>query len=657
MNAGNLNSLHIYYLDLNPLIVSDFRVIILYRCPLTLEIEKAIKLAKQLNKIVIFDIDDLIIDTKYTNLIPYLKTLSVQEKKLYDEHVVNMGKTLSLCDSAITTTEGLANELMKYVKRVFINRNVASDKMFELSEKAIEHQKKYGKIMNKDKIIIGYFSGSITHNSDIEMIAPSLIKILKEFENVNLLFFGLIDIPQTLKNFQNRIETKSFINWQELPENIVNVDINIAPIEENIFNSAKSENKWVETSLVKVPTVASNFGAFKHSIQHGQTGLLCETNEEWYQALKNLIHNITLKKYIAENAYNFCREKYYTLNTGNQFMNYINSIAHKHIGFVLPSLGISGGVRVILTHALVLQENGWDVDLFSPYKNTKFYEYEGHKFNVISPNTFDISAQFDVLVATMFTTFYSVLNYTRTKRKLYLVQNHESEFYKYGDILRMEAERTYSTSFGIQFITISKWCENWLKEKYKQKSKYAPNGINSTNWVSHKRNLNKSVIRILIEGDNLSYHKNVDESFQIVDKLDKNKFEIWYMSYNAQPKKWYRVDKNLNRVPFDKVNEIYSQCDILIKSSIMESFSYPPLEMMATGGYCIIAPNPGNIEYLKNEENCLFYQLGNINSAIISIERLISDINLQQHLYEKGLETARERNLENFKEKILALYE
>ena len=51
--------------------------------------------------------------------------------------------------------------------------------------------------------------------------------------------------------------------------------------------------------------------------------------------------------------------------------------------------------------------------------------------------------------------------------------------------------------------------------------------------------------------------------------------------------------------------------------------------MIASGGYCIVVPNDGNIEYLKNEENCLFYKLGDIDSAIHSIERLISDIKLQ----------------------------
>ena len=71
--------------------------------------------------------------------------------------------------------------------------------------------------------------------------------------------------------------------------------------------------------------------------------------------------------------------------------------------------------------------------------------------------------------------------------------------------------------------------------------------------------------------------------------------------------------------------KIYDSCDILLKSSKLESFSYPPLEMMATGGYCIVIPNDGNKEYLEDGRNCLFYNLGDINSEIKKIKALISD--------------------------------
>lgn len=212
-------------------------------------------------------------------------------------------------------------------------------------------------------------------------------------------------------------------------------------------------------------------------------------------------------------------------------------------------------------------------------------------------------------------------------------------------------------SFGVEYITISKWCEHWLRKKYNKNPKFAPNGIDLNYYKPHKRQLKKKKIRILIEGDNLKHYKNVDESFKIIDKLDKNKYEVWYMTYNGEPKSWYRIDRYLKKIPYEKVGEIFGQCDILLKSSWLESFSYPPLEMIATGGFSIVVANKGNMEYLKDGENCLFYELGNIDSAVNCIEHLVSNEDLQQHLYENGLATAKERDWENFKEKILSLYD
>jgi len=654
LNAGNLECFEIYYLNLDHIMIRDFRIIIFYRCPWTKEVDLAIKLAKKLNKKVFFDVDDLVIDKKYTDLNPYVKALTEEEKTIYDNGVDLMRKTLQLCDGAITTTDILSEELKNYVPKVFINRNVANEDMFKLSESAIEDKLK---MKISDEITIGYFSLSITHNSDIEMIIPALTKILTEFKNVKLFFLGGLDLPNDLKEFSSRIIKKKSVDWKQLPKLIASVDINIAPIKDNIFNEAKSENKWVEAALVKVPTIASNYGAFKQIIHHGETGLLCSTNKEWYEEIRNLIIDKHLRENIARKAYDICKQQYNTLLTSSKFCHFINSVANKHIGFFIPSLKFAGGIRVAFIHASFLQDEGWDVDIIVPGINLNFIEFKGHKFNLITNNNTIINAQYEILVATFFTTLYSVLNYTKVNRRLYLVQSYETDFFHYGNALRIEAEKTYSMSFGVEYITISKWCETWLKEKYGLNPRFAPNGINLKDFKQHKRQLNKQKIRILIEGDNSSYFKNVDESFKIIERLEKSKFEVWYMSYNAEPKNWYRVDKFFHKVSYENVSQIYEKCDILIKSSLLDSFSYPPLEMMATGGYCIVSPTDGNVEYLKNEENCLFYRLGDIDDAVKCIERLISDENLQEHLYKNGLVTAKQRDWKNYKKQILALYD
>ena len=215
LNTGLLESDVCYYINFEPNIICNYRFIIFYRCPWTRKVDKAIKLAKILNKKVLFDIDDLVIDTKYTDNIPYIKSLTPGKKAVYDNGVQLIGKTLKLCDAAITTTEGLANEIKNYIPNVFINRNVASEEMWKLSQIALN--KKINKI-NNENIIIGYFSGSITHISDLEMIKPALIKMLKEFNNVQLLLSGEITYPDDLKIFNNKIIKKNFTDWRELPE-------------------------------------------------------------------------------------------------------------------------------------------------------------------------------------------------------------------------------------------------------------------------------------------------------------------------------------------------------------------------------------------------------------------------------------------------------
>ena len=657
LKAGFLESNAYFYGNFEPTMVLDYRVIIFYLCPWTAKVNEAITLAKKLNKKVIFDVDNLLIDTKYTNMIPFIKSLSIKEKKLFDENIVRIGKTLKLCDFAVTTTKVLAKELKHYISNVFINPDVVNEEMWKISYDILkkENDKKM-----KDHLIIGYWNENISLNSNFDMIKPVLLKILKEFKNVEILFFGELNYSVNYKNykeFQLQINYKEVTNLKKLLQIISNVDIILAPLENNIFNAAQNEIKWVEAALVKVPTVASNFGVFKQVIKDKETGILCSELNDWYISLKNLIINENFRKKLGENAYTFCKNKYNTLYTANYFSNFINSISNKHIGFYLPKIVISGGIYVILKHACILQDSGYDVDLIVPEGKTGIFEFQSHKFNLINLKNEVISSQYDIIVATFYSTLFSSLNYYRTKKHLYLVQGYETDFYQYGVDLRIIAEKTYSVPFGVEYITISKWCENWLLKKYKKKCRYAPNGIDMDNFTFYKRNLNKKKIRILIEGDCSSYIKNVDESFKIIEKLDKDKFEVWYLSYRGKPKKWYRYDKFFHKIQHGRVNEIYYKCDILIKSSRLESFSYPPLEMLATGGYCIVVPNEGNQEYLRDGENCLFYQLGDLDSAIKNINKLIIDEELQNKLYENGLITAKNRDWKNFRHQIIKLYD
>lgn len=75
--------------------------------------------------------------------------------------------------------------LENYTPKIFINYNVLNEEMWKLNLEAIESKR--SKQENGNEIIIGYFSGSDSHNNDFNMITPALLKFSKIVKTSNYL--------------------------------------------------------------------------------------------------------------------------------------------------------------------------------------------------------------------------------------------------------------------------------------------------------------------------------------------------------------------------------------------------------------------------------------------------------------------------------------
>ena len=650
LESNGISTDQIFYEQLTLDKEKYYRGFVFFRCPVTDTVKEFIEKAKYNNKTVFYDIDDLVFDKEYTKTIKYLKSMNKEELNLYYDGVKRMGDTLKLCDYATTTTEPLAKELKKYVKEVYVNRNVASERMYELSLDAVKNAKK-----DEDKIVLGYLSGSITHNPDFELILPAITKIMDKYKNVYLKVVGILDIPSKLDKYKDRIIVSPFIDWEKLPELIASIDINLAPLEESLFNEAKSENKWTEAALVRIPTIASDIGAFK-IIKNNIDGVLVKnTDKDWFDKLEKLVTDKEFRNKLGNNAHDRALKHYVTTYSGYNYTKFIKSKLNKTIAFVLPTTNISGGVNVVIKHCNILRNNGYNPVIINMDKVDNNIVNKDGEIEVISRYKNEMLWYLDNMVATLWSTLYFVKEYPNRGKTSYLVQNFETNFINYGSSVKQNANTTYSFD-DVEYLTISKWCQNWLKDDFERDSKYAPNGIKLEQFPFTERKFDGK-IRILVEGNSSDYYKNVDESFRIVEKLDKSKYEIKYLSYQGEPKKWYYVDEFLHKVPYDEVGKIYNSADILIKSSILESFSYPPLEMMATGGIAVVVPNDGNIEYLRDNENCILYKQGNIDEAVEKIELISKDKKLREKLIKGGLETAKSREWKKIEKEIIKLYE
>lgn len=292
----------IFFKDLKIDMEKKYRLFVFYRCEATENVKEFIALARRNGKKTIFDIDDLVIDTKYTDELEFVQDLSPLERAVFDAGVMKNGETLAQCDIAVASTEALAEELGKQVPKTFVNRNTASTEMVELSELAYEQGRKERE--RKERIRLGYFSGSLTHNRDFEMIKPVVQRILEKYQQVDLMIVGELEDSDVLNSFGDRVIRCDKVPWRKLPFLLVQADINLAPLEDTLFNCCKSEIKWIEAGLVRVPTIASDVGAYTRMVQNHITGILCSNIEDaWYEGLCELIESEEMRRDIGESVY------------------------------------------------------------------------------------------------------------------------------------------------------------------------------------------------------------------------------------------------------------------------------------------------------------------------------------------------------------------
>lgn len=298
------------------------KILLFFRCPVDDTVREVINLAHMHGKKVFFDVDDLVIDTSYTDDLPVVRDMSYEDKVVFDDGVRRTGETLRLCDGAITTTRALAGELAKYVDVVHINRNVASSEMVALSATALLERREESP---RDYVSLGYFSGSLTHNEDFALIVPALVEVFSARPAVRLTVTGVSGLPEELKPFSSRIDFVPNVDWRELPKLYASVDVSLAPLVDTLFNRAKSENKWTEAALVGVPTVASDVGAFSEVITSGKTGILCDSTDEWVSALLSLVDDSVLRRKIGETACTLVGKLWVTDKTGYPLAHWLTN--------------------------------------------------------------------------------------------------------------------------------------------------------------------------------------------------------------------------------------------------------------------------------------------------------------------------------------------
>lgn len=272
--------------------------------------------ADRLKRKLVYDLDDNFLDVPVTN--EMYKKLQPGKR---DRAVLSA--TLSFASTLVVSTEPLKDKLAKHFKDVYgmVKNIVVLPNMNDLDDWNYIPVEKHG-----DKIVIGY-SGSNSHQEDLQMVMPSIAKLMNKYPNLYFELIGCVPKAKVKEYFGLAGFTNSSLDriilrpatpiFKDYPEYLSQQkwDIGICPLVDSAFTRCKSHIKWMEYSMYKIPVVASRVYPYfmdicgRKTITDGETGLLAK-NHEWEAKLESLLLSKELREKLGQQSYDHIKKEW-----------------------------------------------------------------------------------------------------------------------------------------------------------------------------------------------------------------------------------------------------------------------------------------------------------------------------------------------------------
>jgi glycosyltransferase involved in cell wall biosynthesis len=280
----------------------DHDIVVLHRICAIAEGREYARAARACGAVLVYGADDLVFDA---DAFPATDT-SPATARLRRYAPLHAAMALE-ADAVLVSTEYLADEVRRVIGRdkpVFVVRNFLSPKLREISKASIDMDGR----ARKERVTLGYLSGTPTHDADLATIAEPLADILRANRMVELLLVGPVALPSALSALpEDHRRHHPFVAWQTLPNVLALIDINLAPLDlSRRLNHGKSEIKLLEAGAIHIPTIASASAGFREALAvDPQGGRLAETQDEWRHHLTQFIEYPGERQAAARNAHDY----------------------------------------------------------------------------------------------------------------------------------------------------------------------------------------------------------------------------------------------------------------------------------------------------------------------------------------------------------------
>lgn len=279
-------------------LLQSHSAVFFYRVPGFPEPLRLIREAKALGLPTFWEVDDLIFDAAEYAGNSNLSDLNDETRRGVMEGVSLYRAAMLECDYGIASTVGLADAMRRAgVREVSVVENALDKETQRVARKIATLPRR------RDGVVrIVYGSGTKTHDADFRVAASAIKRVLKARPDVHLVVIGELNLPPDYRDVQAQVERLPLSDYPTYLKRLASCDISIAPLEDSVFNDAKSNIKFLEASIVGLPSVCSPSAAFRTAIKHGETGLLAADSAAWEASLLALADDAALRETMAQRA-------------------------------------------------------------------------------------------------------------------------------------------------------------------------------------------------------------------------------------------------------------------------------------------------------------------------------------------------------------------
>ena len=266
--------------------------------------------------------------------------VSDAQKKLHYEGVK---EAIRAADYVTTTTEMFKGILYEINKNVFVLPNFADsmDPQYDYKETSLFND-------NGDRIIRFGVTGAAYHKYDMSILQniPYLLKKSGHIGRIRFVLCGYHDniayhdyedvltsgYRTVSRSYRHILEDRSIndiemkgepyerVQWMSHDKYITaydKFDVLLAPLEDSVFNTAKSPIKYVEAGYKKRLFIGSDVPCYNMHVKNNKTGFLCKNKDQFLKTIQMVVDewDQTNGFYsIKKNAYNDVVDNYEAVN-------------------------------------------------------------------------------------------------------------------------------------------------------------------------------------------------------------------------------------------------------------------------------------------------------------------------------------------------------